>query len=159
MIHLIPTIEGRVHICRRPGGHCSFVLFFSTTTNAHNITHILAKFLEFSTFNHYLSKTHPMEDINWQETIIVCAVDNVGSTSKTLSISGIKNVLSIHVLLDYFDAKKLHRLPTALHLPPPCIRPSLTHVFKLVQLSHQIHMSPFTSNFAPNEHYIFSFQI
>ncbi|KAL2454486.1 Fasciclin-like arabinogalactan protein 2 [Abeliophyllum distichum] len=102
------------------------VLFFPATTNAHNITHILAKFLEFSTFNHYLSKIPPTEDNNWQETITVCTVDNVGS----------KNVLSIHVLLDYFDAKKLHRSPMAVHLPPTCIRPSLTHMFKLVQLSH-----------------------
>lgn len=89
------------------------VLFFSATTDAHNITRILAKFPEFSTFNHYLTETHLAEDINNRETITVCAVDNTGMSdllAKHLPISGIKNVLSLHVLLDYFDAKKLHQI-------------------------------------------------
>ncbi|CAA3019418.1 fasciclin-like arabinogalactan 1, partial [Olea europaea subsp. europaea] len=95
------------HCC---GGHCSI---FSTTTNAHNITSILAKFSEFSTFNHYLTETHLAEDINNQKTITVCAVDNVGMSdliAKHLPFSGIKNVLSLHALLDYFNAKKLHQI-------------------------------------------------
>ncbi|XP_022855636.1 fasciclin-like arabinogalactan protein 1 [Olea europaea var. sylvestris] len=89
------------------------VLFFSATTDAHNITRILAKFPEFSTFNHYLTETHLAEDINNRETITVCAVDNAGMSdllAKHLPVSGIKNVLSLHVLLDYFDAKKLHQI-------------------------------------------------
>ncbi|CDY11984.1 BnaC03g14100D [Brassica napus] len=32
-------------------------------------------------------------------------------TSKGYTISTLKNILSLHVLLDYFDAQKLHKLP------------------------------------------------
>lgn len=79
--------------------------------DAHNITKILAEFPQFSTFNHYLTTTHLANEINNRETITVCAVDNAGMAdllSKHLSIYAIKNVLSLHVLLDYFGAKKLH---------------------------------------------------
>nr|DAD20216.1 TPA_asm: hypothetical protein HUJ06_021679 [Nelumbo nucifera] len=91
-----------------------FLLFLlSCTTGAHNITRILAKHPEFSTFNHYLTVTHLAAEINRRETITVCAVDNAGMSellSKHLSIYAIKNVLSLHILLDYFGAKKLHQI-------------------------------------------------
>lgn len=85
----------------------------STTTNAHNITRILAQFPQFSTFNHYLTVTHLAPEINRRQTITVCAVDNAAMNAllaKHLSIYAIKNVLSLHVLLDYFGAKKLHQI-------------------------------------------------
>ncbi|KAH6764437.1 FASCICLIN-like arabinogalactan 1 [Perilla frutescens var. hirtella] len=90
----------------------SLTLFLlPSTTNALNITHILAKYPEFSTFNHYLTVTQLAPEINSRETITVCAVDNAGMgglLSKHLTLGAIKNVLSLHILLDYFDAKKLH---------------------------------------------------
>lgn len=89
------------------------LLLLSSTTQAHNITRILAKYPEFSTFSHYLTVTQLAPEINRRETITVCAVDNAGMSdllSKHLSIGAIKNVLSLHVLLDYFDAKKLHQI-------------------------------------------------
>ncbi|XP_059301042.1 fasciclin-like arabinogalactan protein 1 isoform X1 [Lycium ferocissimum] len=82
-------------------------------TSAHNITRILAKYPQFSTFNHYLTETHLASEINSRETITVCAVDNTGMSdllSKHLSIHTIKNVISLHILLDYFGAKKLHQI-------------------------------------------------
>ncbi|KAI3466418.1 hypothetical protein Pfo_023081 [Paulownia fortunei] len=91
----------------------SLSLFLFPSTNAHNITRILAKYPEFSTFNHYLTVTQLAPEINRRETITVCAVDNAGMAdllSKHLTIGAIKNVLSLHVLLDYFDAKKLHQI-------------------------------------------------
>ena len=84
-----------------------------TTTTAHNITRILAKHPEFSTFNHYLTLTHLAPQIDSRTTITVCAVDNAAMEdllSKHLSINTIKNILSLHVLLDYFGAKKLHQI-------------------------------------------------
>ncbi|KAI8006397.1 Fasciclin-like arabinogalactan protein 1 [Camellia lanceoleosa] len=91
-----------------------FVLLSCTTsTEAQNITKILAKFPEFSTFNHYLTITHLASEINSRRTITVCAVDNAGMAdllSKHFSVYAIKNVLSFHVLLDYFGAKKLHQI-------------------------------------------------
>ncbi|XP_055808594.1 fasciclin-like arabinogalactan protein 1 [Solanum dulcamara] len=88
-------------------------LLFPHATSAHNITHILAKYPQFSTFNHYLTETHLAAEINSRETITVCAVDNAGMAellSKHLSIHTIKNVISLHILLDYFGAKKLHQI-------------------------------------------------
>ncbi|KAJ4835095.1 Fasciclin-like arabinogalactan protein 1 [Turnera subulata] len=93
-----------------------FLLFSATTltsTNGHNITHILAGHPDFSTFNHYLTLTHLAAEINSRTTITVCAVDNAAMNtllSKHPSIATVKNVLSLHVLLDYFGAKKLHQI-------------------------------------------------
>ncbi|XP_076909231.1 fasciclin-like arabinogalactan protein 1 [Bidens hawaiensis] len=85
----------------------------ASTVEAHNITKILNDFPDFSTFNHYLTITHLADEINNRQTITVCAVDNAGMAdllSKHLSVYAMKNVLSLHVLLDYFGAKKLHQI-------------------------------------------------
>ncbi|KAK1424016.1 hypothetical protein QVD17_19327 [Tagetes erecta] len=85
----------------------------TTTTNAHNITQILQKTPEFSTFNHYLTLTHLAGEINRRQTITVCAVDNAAMStliSKHLSLQTIKNVLSLHVFADYYGSKKLHQI-------------------------------------------------
>ncbi|KAI3753495.1 hypothetical protein L2E82_25549 [Cichorium intybus] len=89
------------------------LITLSTTTNGHNITHILAKDPEFSTFNHYLTLTHLAGEINRRQTITVCAVDNAAMSAliaKGLSLVTIKNVLSLHVFADYFGSKKLHQV-------------------------------------------------
>ncbi|XP_065862651.1 fasciclin-like arabinogalactan protein 1 [Euphorbia lathyris] len=94
----------------------SLLLLLSTAavvTNAHNITRLLAKHPSFSTFNRYLSQTHLADEINRRTTITVCAVDNSAMAdmlAKHPSIYTIKNILSLHVLLDYFGAKKLHQI-------------------------------------------------
>ncbi|XP_047336435.1 fasciclin-like arabinogalactan protein 2 [Impatiens glandulifera] len=88
----------------------SFLFIF---TGAHNITRILAKHPEFSTFNHYLTITHLAADINRRQTITVCAVDNSAMSdllSKGYSVYTLRNILSLHVFADYFGAKKLHQL-------------------------------------------------
>ncbi|XP_007049368.2 PREDICTED: fasciclin-like arabinogalactan protein 2 [Theobroma cacao] len=93
-----------------------FILFIfssSTTSNAHNITRILAKHPEFSTFNHYLTTTHLASEINRRQTITVLALDNAAMSAlldKQLSLYTVKNVLSLHVLVDYFGSKKLHQI-------------------------------------------------
>ncbi|XP_054793434.1 fasciclin-like arabinogalactan protein 2 [Prosopis cineraria] len=89
------------------------LLLLPSISQAHNITTILAKHPEFSTFNHYLSATHLAVDINRRQTITVLALDNAAMSSlleKHLSIYTLKNVLSLHVLVDYFGAKKLHQI-------------------------------------------------
>ncbi|KZV36213.1 fasciclin-like arabinogalactan protein 1-like [Dorcoceras hygrometricum] len=89
------------------------VLLLSPTTDAFDVTLMLNKHPEFSTFSHYLSVTELAPEINRRRTITVCAVDNAGMAdllSKHLTLGGIKNVLAYHVLLDYFDAKKLHQI-------------------------------------------------
>ncbi|KAF5459525.1 hypothetical protein F2P56_023466 [Juglans regia] len=90
-----------------------FLFLSSTGTHAHNITRILAKHPDFSTFNHYLTLTHLASEINRRLTITVLAVDNAAMSSllsKHLSLYTIRNVLSLHVLVDYFGSKKLHQI-------------------------------------------------
>ena len=88
------------------------LLLLATLSDAHNITSILAKHPELSTFNHYLTLTHLAPEINGKTTITVYVIDNAAMSdllSKHLSIYTIKNALSLHILLDYyFGAKKLH---------------------------------------------------
>ncbi|XP_062107137.1 fasciclin-like arabinogalactan protein 2 [Humulus lupulus] len=89
------------------------LLLLATTSHAHNITRILAKDPEFSTFNQYLTRTHLAADINRRLTITVLAVDNAGMSSllsKGFPLYTIRNVLSLHILVDYFGAKKLHQI-------------------------------------------------
>ncbi|KAL0000538.1 hypothetical protein SO802_014319 [Lithocarpus litseifolius] len=91
----------------------SLLFILISNAHAHNITRLLADHPEFSTFNHYLSLTHLAGEINSHTTITVCAVDNAAMSdllSTHPSIYTIKNILSLHVLLDYFGAKKLHQI-------------------------------------------------
>ncbi|THU70497.1 hypothetical protein C4D60_Mb08t25640 [Musa balbisiana] len=79
----------------------------------YNITKILAANPEFSTFNHYLTVTHLASEINRRLTITVLAVDNSGMAdllAKHLSVLTLRNVLALHILTDYYGAKKLHQL-------------------------------------------------
>ncbi|WCJ37376.1 FASCICLIN-like arabinogalactan 2 [Euphorbia peplus] len=89
------------------------LLFLASSTSGHNITRILAKHPAFSTFNHYLTVTHLAAEINRRETITILALDNAAMSSllaKHLSVYTLRNVLSLHVLVDYFGAKKLHQI-------------------------------------------------
>ncbi|XP_047338114.1 fasciclin-like arabinogalactan protein 8 [Impatiens glandulifera] len=84
-----------------------------TVAGAHNITAILDSFPEYSNFNSYLSQTKLNDEINSRETITVLTLNN--AAMQTLAgkhpLSVIKNLLSLHILLDYYDAKKLHKIP------------------------------------------------
>ncbi|KAJ1383873.1 FAS1 domain [Sesbania bispinosa] len=99
----------------------SLVLFFliplvssaASANGSHNITRILADHPGFSTFNHYLTVTHLADEINRRQTITVLALDNAAMSSlldKHLTLGTLKNVLSLHVLVDYFGTKKLHQI-------------------------------------------------
>lgn len=87
--------------------------FLPSSSEAHNITKILAQHPEFSTFNHYLTITHLATEIDRRLTITVLAVDNSGMSSilaKHFTLPTLKNVLRLHILVDYYGAKKLHQL-------------------------------------------------
>ncbi|KAI8552192.1 hypothetical protein RHMOL_Rhmol06G0246800 [Rhododendron molle] len=91
----------------------SLLILLPSAARAHNITRILAKHPDFSTFNHYLTITHLAEEINRRETITVCAVDNAAMAdliSKQLPLYTVHNVLALHVFADYFGSKKLHQI-------------------------------------------------
>ncbi|KAJ3694773.1 hypothetical protein LUZ60_000150 [Juncus effusus] len=86
---------------------------FVPLSRGHNITKILAQHPEFSTFNHYLSETHLAGEINRRLTITVLVVSNGGMgplLARGLSMATMRHVLSLHVLVDYYGARKLHQL-------------------------------------------------
>ncbi|XP_064980801.1 fasciclin-like arabinogalactan protein 14 [Musa acuminata AAA Group] len=79
---------------------------------SHNITRILAQFDDFSTFNSLLTQTQLVSDINSRRTITVLAVDNGAASSvSSRPTDELKKILSVHVVLDYYDDAKLHKLP------------------------------------------------
>ncbi|XP_051186444.1 fasciclin-like arabinogalactan protein 2 [Lolium perenne] len=76
-----------------------------------NITKILAAHPEFSKFNAMLSKTRLAYDINRRQTITVLAVDNAAMAGlDQYSLPTVRHILSLHVLVDYYGAKKLRGL-------------------------------------------------
>ncbi|KAF5205214.1 Fasciclin-like arabinogalactan protein [Thalictrum thalictroides] len=88
----------------------SVSLLSITTTTAHNISAILDGYPEYSLYNSYLSQTKLNDEIN-SRTTITCLVLNNGAMSALAGkhpLSVIKKALSLLVLLDYYDASKLH---------------------------------------------------
>ncbi|KAG0483199.1 hypothetical protein HPP92_011283 [Vanilla planifolia] len=80
---------------------------------AFNVTKILAEHPDFSTFNHYLTATRLASEINQRQTITVLAINNAGMSAllaRHFTIPTLKNVLSLHILVDYYGSKKLHQL-------------------------------------------------
>ncbi|XP_022841719.1 fasciclin-like arabinogalactan protein 14 [Olea europaea var. sylvestris] len=89
----------------------AFVLLFCKA-NAANITKLLNQYPDFSSFNDYLTRTGLATDISSRQTITVLVVDNGNiSPLSGKSDAAIKKILSVHVILDYYDVKKLENLP------------------------------------------------
>lgn len=88
------------------------LLALSAVVSAHNITDILSAFPEYSDYNHYLSQTKLADEINSRQTITVLVFTNgvMSALAAKHQLSVIKGVLSLHVVLDYFDNKKLHQI-------------------------------------------------
>lgn len=80
----------------------------SAVVHAFDITKLLGQSPEFATFNKYLTETKLVDQINKRNTITVLAVDDAGlGAISGKSPEAIKAILSTHVVLDYFDEKKL----------------------------------------------------
>ncbi|XP_006647825.1 fasciclin-like arabinogalactan protein 2 [Oryza brachyantha] len=80
----------------------------------HNITAILAEHRDLVEFNRQLTATGLADDIDGRNTITVLAVDDAHMAqlkAKGLPRDALRHVLSLHVLVDYYDDAKLHRLP------------------------------------------------
>ncbi|XP_051192912.1 fasciclin-like arabinogalactan protein 1 [Lolium perenne] len=85
-----------------------------TCPAAHNITAILAARHDMAEFSRLLTSTGLADDINERNTITVLAVDDAGMAAlraRHLPREALRHVLSLHVLVDYYDRAKLHRLP------------------------------------------------
>ncbi|OWM81893.1 hypothetical protein CDL15_Pgr007931 [Punica granatum] len=85
------------------------LFFFIPSSDAFNITKILSQYPDFSTFNDGLTQTGVAGAINSRQTITVLAVDNGGMSG--ISGDALKKVLSLHVVLDYYDVQKFRQLP------------------------------------------------
>jgi hypothetical protein len=80
----------------------------AATKTKFNITEVLSESPEFSTFNSLLSKTNLSEEINNRQTITVLVVDDSAARAITsLPADAQRNVLAVHVILDYYDPMKL----------------------------------------------------
>nr|XP_043616373.1 fasciclin-like arabinogalactan protein 14 [Erigeron canadensis] len=87
-------------------------LFFIHYSNAFNITTILSQFPSFSTFNHYLSETNLASEINSHKPVTVFAIPNDAITCLSgKSHDVLRNLLRVHVALEYYDIDKLRKLP------------------------------------------------
>ncbi|KAK7320738.1 hypothetical protein VNO77_30484 [Canavalia gladiata] len=86
----------------------TLLLAFCSSIHAFDITKILGENPEFSNFNRYLTETKLSEQINKRNTITMLVVGN-GAISSIASKSpqAIKAIISTHVILDYFDEKRL----------------------------------------------------
>ncbi|XP_031498844.1 fasciclin-like arabinogalactan protein 8 [Nymphaea colorata] len=76
----------------------------------HNITEMLASSPEYSLYNDALTRTKLADEINSRTTITVLVLPNAVMSSLLAKnpLPVVKNVLSLLVLLDYYDEKKLH---------------------------------------------------
>ncbi|KAM0943326.1 putative fasciclin-like arabinogalactan protein [Dioscorea sansibarensis] len=83
----------------------------STTTTAFNITRLLSDYPDFASFNDLLTQTGLANEINSRQTITVLAVDNSGlDVVSDRPVDVVKRILSVHVILDYYDSAKLQKL-------------------------------------------------
>ncbi|CAN6562693.1 unnamed protein product [Malus baccata var. baccata] len=88
------------------------LLSLAATIQSHNITDILSAFPDYSLYNSYLTQTRLADEINTHQTITVLVFNNaaISALAAKHPLSVIKNALSLHVLLDYYDAPKLHKI-------------------------------------------------
>ncbi|KAM6584633.1 hypothetical protein CsatB_011635 [Cannabis sativa] len=91
---------------------CLSLFALNAVVSAHNITEILSGFPEYSDYNNFLSQTKLSDEINSRQTLTVLVLSNGALSSLTAKhpLSVIKKALSLHVVLDYFDPKKLHQI-------------------------------------------------
>ncbi|OIW01104.1 hypothetical protein TanjilG_25212 [Lupinus angustifolius] len=84
----------------------------ATTVSAYNITDILSSYPNYTDFNRLLTQTKIADEINGRQTLTVLVLPNsiFSPVAASHPLSVVKKVLSLHVLLDYFDQAKLHQL-------------------------------------------------
>lgn len=88
------------------------LVLYSAAANAFNVTQLLNQYSDFSNFNNYLTQTGLASQINSRQTITLLVVDNSGTSPLSGKPNNVlKNIMSVHVVLDYYDVKKLQNLP------------------------------------------------
>ncbi|GAU15187.1 hypothetical protein TSUD_09250 [Trifolium subterraneum] len=91
--------------------YLALFLTISSSIHAFNITELLGDKPDYANFNKYLNETKLVDQINKRNTITVLALSNDAmSTISGKSPEVTKAIMSTHVLLDYFDVKKLRQV-------------------------------------------------
>ncbi|KAI4330037.1 hypothetical protein MLD38_028349 [Melastoma candidum] len=90
----------------------SLLLLFSRClpSNAFNITDILGQHPGFSSFSDALTQTQLASLINSRQSLTVLALDNGAMSGVPSFQDALKAILSLHVILDYFDLQKLQNM-------------------------------------------------
>ncbi|KAH6760764.1 hypothetical protein C2S51_017713 [Perilla frutescens var. frutescens] len=105
-----------------PSGAGSLILILSavlllssaTITSAFNITILLGRYPGFEQFNQLLSRTQLAEEINRRRTITVLGLPNDRlATIMQMTEDVQKSILSLHIVLDYYDMIKFNKLAPA----------------------------------------------
>ncbi|KAL6495429.1 Envelope glycoprotein gp160 [Orobanche gracilis] len=88
------------------------ILAATISAAATNITQILSAYPDYSDFNNLLTQTKLADEINSRAPVTVCVLPNGALSSFTgkYPLGVLKNILSLHVLLDYYDGQKLHKI-------------------------------------------------
>ncbi|KAL4182167.1 hypothetical protein AMTRI_Chr12g241190 [Amborella trichopoda] len=90
-----------------------FLSFFFASATCFNITKILDQHPEFNVFNSYLTLTKVVGEINKRNTITILAIEDSAMSNITggnFAPEVLHNIMSVHVVLDYYDSKKLDNL-------------------------------------------------
>ncbi|TKY74645.1 Fasciclin arabinogalactan protein 8 [Spatholobus suberectus] len=86
----------------------ALVLAFCSTIHALDITKLLGQHPEYARFNKYLTETKLADQINSRKAVTVLALDDAAMASLSgESAEAVKAILSTHVLVDFYDEKKL----------------------------------------------------
>lgn len=99
--------------------HLPLAVFFafatastSTAAAANNITNILSPLPQYSQYNSFLTQTKLADDINSRANVTVLVLAGPAAAAlSSMSLSNLKTALSLLVLVDYLDPKRLHNLP------------------------------------------------
>lgn len=89
----------------------AFFLFFTSACVAIDIAKSLSRNPDFSQFSKALTDTKVAEQTNSRQTITVLAVNNGAMDALAGKPRDVlKKILSVHVILDYFDLERLNKL-------------------------------------------------
>ncbi|ERN19483.1 fasciclin-like arabinogalactan protein 8 [Amborella trichopoda] len=89
----------------------SLIATSASLSSAHNITEMLSAFPDYSLYNSYLTQTKLCDEINTRQTLTVFVLNNAAMSALAKHpLSVVKNVLSLLIVLDYFDNQKLHSI-------------------------------------------------
>ncbi|KAJ0090967.1 hypothetical protein Patl1_12719 [Pistacia atlantica] len=88
-----------------------FVFFISVNVESFDVTELLNRYPDLIGFNDLLTQTKIAESIANRRTITILAVDNSSLAGiQSRPIDEVQKILSDHVILDYYDMKKLRKL-------------------------------------------------